>query len=64
MLQEELRGSGVGRTLLAQLFANLATVGIERVETIVAATNVELLGFFYAAGFAPGERLALAKRLE
>jgi GNAT superfamily N-acetyltransferase len=60
----ECANQGVGRTLLAQLFDNLATVGIERVETIVAAANVELLGFFYAAGFAPGERLALAKRLE
>jgi len=60
----ECASQGVGRTLLAQLFANLATVGIERVETIVAAANVELLGFFYAAGFAPGERVALAKRLE
>src|SRR5688572_1419576 len=53
----ESASQGIGRALLSQLFQNLSTLRIERVETIVAAANVDLLGFFYGAGFAPGERL-------
>ena len=60
----EYASQGIGRALLAQLFQNLSTLRIERVETIVAAANVDLLGFFYGAGFAPGERLAFVKRLQ
>ena len=54
---------GIGHALLSQLFLNLCALQIERVETIVAAANLELLGFFHGAGFAPGERLAFVKRL-
>lgn len=54
---------GVGRALLSQLFLNLRALGIERVETVVAANNVELLAFFAAAGFVPCERLTFVKRL-
>jgi len=60
----ESASQGIGRALLSQLFQNLSTLRIERVETIVAAANVDLLGFFYGAGFAPGERLAFVKRLQ
>jgi GNAT superfamily N-acetyltransferase len=60
----EYASQGIGRALLSQLFLNLSTLRIERVETIVAAGNVDLLGFFYGAGFAPGERLAFVKRLQ
>ena len=54
---------GVGRALLSQLFLNLRALGIERVETVVAAQNTPLLGFFAAAGFCPCERLTFVKRL-
>jgi ribosomal protein S18 acetylase RimI-like enzyme len=54
---------GVGRALLEQLFLNLQTLRIERVETLVEARALELLGFFYGAGFAPAQRLAFVKRL-
>ena len=54
---------GVGRALLSQLFVNLAALGVERVETVVAPANLDLLGFFQAAGFRPAERLAFLKRL-
>lgn len=54
---------GVGRALLEQLFLNLDVLRIERVETQVEARALELLGFFYSAGFAPAQRLALVKRL-
>jgi predicted N-acetyltransferase YhbS len=59
----EYASQGIGHALLSQLFLNLSALRIERVETIVAAANVDLLGFFYAAGFVPGERLAFVKRL-
>ena len=59
----EYAHQGVGHALLSQLFLNLSALRIERVETIVAAANLDLLGFFHGAGFAPGERLAFVKRL-
>ena len=55
---------GVGHALLQQLFLNLDALRIERVETLVAARELELLGFFYGAGFAPAQRLAFVKPLE
>ena len=60
----EYANQGIGHALLSQLFLNLSALRIERVETIVAAASTDLLGFFYGAGFAPGERLAFAKRLQ
>jgi predicted N-acetyltransferase YhbS len=54
---------GIGRALLSQLFANLAALGVERVETVVAPGNLELMGFFYSAGFGPAERLSFMKAL-
>jgi predicted N-acetyltransferase YhbS len=53
---------GVGRALLEQLFLNLDALRIERVETQVEARALELLGFFYGAGFAPAQRLAFVRR--
>lgn len=54
---------GVGRALLSQLFLNLRALGIERVETVVGANNVDLFGFLCAAGFHPAERIAFVKQL-
>lgn len=59
----EFARRGVGRSLLEQLFFNLDALRIERVETVVEARALELLGFFYGAGFAPAQRLAFVKRL-
>lgn len=56
-------GRGVGHALVAQLFDNLAALRIERAETVVDATNLALLGFFYSAGFAPSQRLTYVHRL-
>lgn len=53
---------GAGQALLSQLFLNLAALRVERVETVVAMQNLELLGFFHGAGFAPGQRLAFVKQ--
>jgi ribosomal protein S18 acetylase RimI-like enzyme len=60
----EYARQGIGHALLSQLFLNLSALRIERVETIVARENLELLGFFQGVGFAPGERLAFVKRLK
>ena len=54
---------GIGRALLSQLFMNLAGLGVERVETAVAPGNLDLMGFFYRAGFRPSERLSFVKPL-
>jgi len=54
---------GIGRALLAQLFMNLRALGVERVETVVAPGNLDLMGLFYRAGFGPSERLAFRKDL-
>ena len=55
---------GVGRALLSQLFANLGALRVERVETIVAANDLALLGFLYGTGFAPSQRLPFVRRLD
>jgi predicted N-acetyltransferase YhbS len=59
----EYEHHGIGHALLSQLFLNLAALRFERVETVVASTNLPLLGFFYGAGFAPAQRLAFVKTL-
>ncbi|MGB5080027.1 MAG: GNAT family N-acetyltransferase [Burkholderiales bacterium] len=59
----QFAGSGIGTAMLSQLFVNLHALHVERVETVVAPENFDLLGFFYKAGFSPSQRLALVKRL-
>jgi ribosomal protein S18 acetylase RimI-like enzyme len=54
---------GVGAALVSQLFVNLEGLRIERVETVVGRENFALLGFLYALGFEPGERLGFVRRL-
>ncbi len=54
---------GVGRALLSQLFANLAALRIERVETVVEPHDDALLGFLHAAGFGPSQRLTFVRRI-
>jgi len=53
----------VGHALLSQLFVNLAALRVERIETIVAPRDLGLLGFLYAAGFAPSRRLPFVRAL-
>jgi GNAT superfamily N-acetyltransferase len=55
---------GVGAALLSQLAANLAALGIERLETTVRHDAFDLLGFLYRAGFTRSPRLAFVKRIE
>lgn len=57
------QGHGIGHALLSQLFVNLAALRVERVETMVALRELELLAFFVHAGFGPADRLAFVRRL-
>jgi len=54
----------VGHVLLEELFVNLAALQIERVETLVASTQLALLGFFQSNGFQPSQRLSFRRRLD
>jgi ribosomal protein S18 acetylase RimI-like enzyme len=54
---------GVGHALLQQLFANLNALNVDRVETVVARENFELLGFFYDISFEQSQRLSFDKRV-
>ncbi|HEY6865353.1 MAG TPA: GNAT family N-acetyltransferase [Burkholderiales bacterium] len=56
-------GAGIGAALLSQLFLNLNALGVQRVETVVALENLDLLAFFHKAGFAASGRLAFVKPL-
>jgi N-acetylglutamate synthase-like GNAT family acetyltransferase len=55
--------TGIGRRLMDQLFANCGELNIERVETLVASRDVELMGFFQHVGFRPSQRLSFVHRL-
>ena len=57
------RDRGIGRALLSQLFANLATLRVEKVLTEVDWSNVELLAFLSHCDFRPSARLAFEYRL-
>lgn len=54
---------GIGRALLAQLLANLGELSVERVETVVASKDFQLLRFFYGVGLKPSQRLVFVKRV-
>jgi predicted N-acetyltransferase YhbS len=56
-------GAGVGTALLSQLFVNLEALRVERVATVVARDNFDLLAFFYRAGFGPSQHLGFVKLL-
>jgi ribosomal protein S18 acetylase RimI-like enzyme len=57
-------GRKVARALLRQLEVNLAGLGVERLETEVDWSMIELVGFFQHAGFKPAARLCLEKLVE
>jgi ribosomal protein S18 acetylase RimI-like enzyme len=59
----DCRALGVGRALLAQLMANLASLRVERVLTEVAWDNHELLAFFSRCGFQTSSCLAFDRRI-
>ena len=57
-IHPSFRGRGIGRALLSQLFANLATLRVEKVLTEVDWTDFELIAFLAHCDFKPASRLA------
>jgi ribosomal protein S18 acetylase RimI-like enzyme len=55
---------GVARALLTQLFANLAALRIERIETLVTPADDMLAAFLHARGFVPSQRLPFVRPME
>jgi ribosomal protein S18 acetylase RimI-like enzyme len=55
---------GVGHALMSQLFANLGALRIDRVESVVAPSDLSLLGFLYDLGFAPAQRLPFVRAID
>jgi ribosomal protein S18 acetylase RimI-like enzyme len=54
----------VGRALISQLFANLGSLRVEKVQTEVAWNGFRLLRFLERCGFAPSQRLSFRRRLD
>jgi GNAT superfamily N-acetyltransferase len=59
----QFAGAGIGTAMLSQLFVNLHALHVQRVETVVARDDFDLLGFFQKAGFSPSSRLAFVKHI-
>jgi ribosomal protein S18 acetylase RimI-like enzyme len=57
-------GKGVGHALMSQLLANLATLRVERVRTVVEWNDFPLLSFLDRCGFRPSQRIALQRRID
>ena len=57
------RGRNVGQALMRQLLMNLGALHVERVETMVDWTQLDLLAFLAKSGFRPAARLCLERPL-
>ena len=57
------RGRSAGQALLRQLLMNLNALHVERVETMVDWTQLDLLSFLAKSGFRPAPRLCLERAL-
>jgi ribosomal protein S18 acetylase RimI-like enzyme len=53
----------VGRALMSQLLTNLASLGVEKVQTQLAWDSFSLMGFLNRCGFKPSQRLIFQRRL-
>lgn len=54
---------GVGRALLSQLLANLASLRVEVVRTQLDWGQIDLLAFLKSCGFRPSQRLSFTRRV-
>ncbi|HRP97989.1 MAG TPA: GNAT family N-acetyltransferase [Rhodocyclaceae bacterium] len=59
----EMTGRDVGRALISQLLANLASLRVETVRTEIEWNRFGLAGFLERCGFQPGQQLALSRPL-
>jgi ribosomal protein S18 acetylase RimI-like enzyme len=58
------KNRSVGSALLSQLLANLAALQVERVRTEVIWDDFGLLAFLKRCGFAPSQRLSVARPID
>lgn len=56
-------GQRIGQALVSQLLANLASLRVETVRTVIAWDNFGLGGFLARCGFRPAQRLAFSRPL-
>lgn len=61
-VEPEYRARGVGRALLSQLLANLASLRVEKILTEVDWADRDLIGFLARCGFRPSTRLSFDYR--
>ena len=54
---------GIGRALLSQLLANLESLHVDTVRTVVTWDSFALLDFLADCGFAPGQHLVLTRTI-
>ena len=54
---------GIGKALLSQLMANLASLRVERVRTHVTWNDFDLLSFLEQAGFRPSQSICFSRRV-
>jgi len=59
----ERPGQGIGQALISQLLANLGALRVERLRTLVAWDEHDLVRFLAGVGFAPAQRLVLRRSL-
>lgn len=60
----DFRHQGVGHALMRQLYANLAALGIPRLQTEVGWSDIGLMSFFQQEGFAPAPRFCLDRLID
>lgn len=56
-------GKGIGQALLSQLLANIATLQVDAVRSMLNWDDLALLGFLRKAGFKPAQRLVFCKTI-
>lgn len=59
----DYRDRGVGRALVSQLLANLATLRVEKVRTEVGWQDYDLLAYLDRSGFRPSQQLCFDRSL-
>jgi len=62
-VEPEFRARGVGRALLSQLLANLASLRVDKLLTEVDWSDRDLMGFLARSGFKPSTRLCFDYRV-
>ncbi len=58
------RGRGVGRALMSQLIANLASLRVDHIRTQLDWNDVGLISYLDNAGFTPAQCVVLSRKLD